>query len=83
MRVNKRASGGGSVKWVDVVAIFRDQLSGEVLVLYSVISSSNSTLTEDSTPGSVGLASSDGVATFTKQAASSNLSTVRPILGGG
>ena len=56
---------------------------GVVLVPSSVIGSGNSTLTGNRTPGSAGLASSDGAATFPKQAASSNLSTVRPIQGSG
>ena len=49
----------------------------------SVIGSSNSTLTGNSTPGSAGLASSEGAATLAKQAASSNLSTVGLIQGSG
>ena len=72
VRVNKRANGGGNVIWADVVAICRDQFSGVALMPSSVIGSSNSTLTENRTLGSIGLASSDGAATFTKQAASSN-----------
>ena len=78
MRVNKRANGGGSVMLADVVAICRDQLSrGVALVLTCVMGSGNSTLSENSVPGSVGLASSNGV--LVGQAASSNLSTVGPM----
>ena len=57
-----------------MVAICRDQLSGVALVPSSVIGSGNSTLSEKSAPGSVGLASSDRVSAG--QAASSNLSTI-------
>ena len=83
MRVIKRANGGGSVTWAEVEVIFRDQLLGVALVSPSVIGSGNSILTENSTLGSVGLASSNGGTTFTKQVASSNLSTFGPIQGCG
>ena len=81
MRVDKRANGGGSVMWVDMVAICRDQLSRVAIVLSSVIGSGNSTLSENSAPRSVGLASSDGV--LMGQAPSSNLSTVGPMQSNG
>ena len=74
MRVNKRTIGGGSDIWADVVAICRNQLSGVALMPSSVIASGNSTLSENSAPGSVELASSDGV--LAGQAASSSLSTI-------
>ena len=83
VRVNQRANGGGSVTWADVVAIYRDYLSGVVLVPSSVIGYGNSTLTENSTLGSVALVGSDGATTFAKQVASSNLSTVGPIQSSG
>ena len=45
-----------------MVAICRDQLSkGVALVLSCVMGSGNRTLSENSAPGSVGLASSNGV----------------------
>ena len=61
MRVNKRANGGGSVTWADVVAICRDQLSRVALMPSSVVGSGNSTLSKNSTLGSVGLTSSNGL----------------------
>ena len=78
MRVNKIANGGDSVMWADVVAICRNQLSGVALVPSSVIGSGNSTLSENSTPGRIGLTSSAWVevAAIAGQAASSNLSTI-------
>ena len=56
-----------------MAAIGRDQLSGAALVPLSVIGKG-----ENSTPGSVGLASCDGVGvdTLVGQAASCNLSTI-------
>ena len=32
VQVTKRANGGGSLTWADVVAIYKDQLSGVALV---------------------------------------------------
>ena len=54
----------------DMVAICRDQLSGVELVLSSVIGSGNSTLSDNSILGSVGLTSSDGVGVATLAGAS-------------
>ena len=31
VRVNKRANGGGSITWEDMVAIFRDSLAGVLI----------------------------------------------------
>ena len=51
----------------------------------SVIGSGNNTLSENSTPRSIGLSSSSmiGVATLVGQAASSNLSTMGPMQSSG
>ena len=51
------------------------------LVPSSIIGSGNSTLSENSTPGKIGLTSSDGVrvVTLMGQAASSSLSTIGPM----
>ena len=81
VRVNKRANVGDSVTWADMVAICRDQLSRVALVQSSVIVSSNSTLSDNNAPESIGLAISDGV--LAGQAASFNLSTVRPMQSNG
>ena len=58
-----------------MVEICRDQSSGVALVPSSVLGSGNSNLSENNTPGSIGLTSSDGVgvATLAGQVASSNL----------
>ena len=67
--------------WADIVAICRDQFSGVALVPSSVIVIGNSTLSENSTPGSVGSTSFDGVgvAALAEQVASSRLSTIGPM----
>ena len=38
VQVNKRANGGGSLTWADVVAVCRDQLSGVAVVPTGMIS---------------------------------------------
>ena len=74
IKVNKRAIGGGSILCAGVVAICSDQLSELALVPLIAIGRVSSTLVENSTPGSTGLSSINGVevATSGSQAASSN-----------
>ena len=61
VRLNKRSNSGGSVTWADVVAICRDQFSGVALVPSSAIGRVSSTLIDNSTLGSIGVSSSNGV----------------------
>ena len=78
IRVNRRGSGRGSITLAYVVAIYRDQLSVVALVPSSAIGGGSSTLVENSTPGHIGVSSSNGigVAASVSQAASSKLSTI-------
>ena len=52
--MNKRANGGDSLRWADVLAICRDQLSGVLLVPTSTIGRASSILTEDDILGVLG-----------------------------
>ena len=49
VQVNKRSNGGGSLMWVDVVAICGHQLSGLALVPTSITGGTSSTATEKGT----------------------------------
>ena len=61
LRVSKRANGGGGVTWADMVAIYRDQLSGVALVPTSTMGGGSNTLSKNSTPRGMRVSSSSGV----------------------
>ena len=79
--MNKRANGSVSIAWADMVATYRDQLSGIVLVPTSTIVGSSSIVTETGITESMGGPHSNRVgetASMSQTASSISSSTVHP-----
>ena len=73
VQVNKRAIGGGTLMWADVVAICRDQLSGVALVPTGMISGVSTVIEK-------GILSVIEVASINQGGPSSNVKVHAPVI---